>query len=89
MDAELKPQRQVTCTEDQGQRLLSKPEPRARSQSPQQAVLVYVANGKKEIFKKFLWTFISMIAIITKKKKKPYRKVKAMFKAKLIELFSF
>ena len=51
--------------------------------------MVYVANGKKEIFKKFLWTFISMIAIITKKKKKPYRKVKAMFKAKLIELFSF
>ena len=50
--------------------------------------MVYVANGKKEIFKKFLWTFISMIAIITKKKK-PYRKVKAMFKAKLIELFSF
>ena len=33
-----------------------------------------------------------MIAKITKKKKKkkqPYRKVKAMFKAKLIELFSF
>ena len=52
MDAELRPQRQVTCTEDQGQRLLSKPEPRARSQSPQRAVLVYVANGKKEIFKK-------------------------------------
>ena len=34
-----------------------------------------------------------MIAKITKKKKKtkkqPYRKVKAVFKAKLIELFSF